>query len=81
MLRTVTSRSVLARASCEGGEVTGSSTVDFNGNAIGLVSTTCPQPGSKKRSKVEARQDDLCSGSGCGCFHQFQLRVELLGQR
>ena len=83
MLRTVTSRSVLARASCEGGEVTGSSTVDFNGNAIGLVSTTCSQSGSKKRSMIEARQYDLCSEGDCECFPQLQLRVNsgLLGQR
>jgi len=61
----VASTSVLARASCEGGEVTGSSTVDFNGNAIGLVSATCSQSGSKKRSMIEARQYDLCSEGDC----------------
>ena len=77
-LRTVHSRSVLA--GCDG-QVTDNSTVDYNGNPIGHVTATCPQSGSKKRSKLEDRGVyNLCTEGNCECFPQSQLRVELLGQ-
>jgi len=63
-------------ASCSGGEVTGNSTIDYNGSSIHLVSATCPQSGSKKHSKIEERQYyDLCTElEGDSVTSKFFLR-------
>jgi len=79
-------RAVTPRSSCEGGQVTGNTTISHNGGNIGVVSGTCPTSGGAKRSTLEERQYSLCAGTPtqgtCECFPQSsQLRVELLGQR
>jgi len=55
--------------SCGGGEVTGNTTVDYNGGSIGYVTGSCPQAASKKRdgSKLEERQSyyELCTEGDC----------------
>jgi len=68
----VSGRAITARSpTCgTGGEVVVNNTVDYKGNSIGFVHSTCPQPGgssnSTKRDAIEERHYD-CKKDDCDC--------------
>jgi hypothetical protein len=82
MLRTVTARSPTCGP---GGEVVVNSTVDYKGNSIGFVHSTCPQTGessnSTKRGANEEHHYD-CKKDYCDCegYPDIAFR-ELLDQQ
>jgi hypothetical protein len=61
-------RTVTSRGSCEGSQVTGNTTIPYNGNDIGVVTGSCSPSGSTKRSTLEGRQYSLCTEGTCKCF-------------
>jgi hypothetical protein len=84
MLRTVTARSP---ACGPGGEVVVNNTVDYKGNSIGFVHSTCPQTSdssnSTKRDAIEERHYDRdCKKDDCDCegYPDIAFR-ELLDQQ
>lgn len=62
-----------------GGEVVENDTVDFDGDSIGFVHSTCPQPGDStngtKRDAIEERQY-ICKKDDCEGYPVLQFQEQ-----